>query len=67
MLTLEKNKSDVNKKRKDEYKKNCYYKRKILLNNLINCVEDYKMFVLVNKFLNVMNIYKYKKKEKLSI
>ena len=41
MLTLEKNMLDVDRERKKEYKKNYYYKRKKLLNRLINCVELY--------------------------
>ena len=41
MLTLEKNMLDVDRESKKEYKKNYYYKRKKLLNRLINCVELY--------------------------
>ena len=48
--------SDESKEREKEYIKNYYYKRKTLLNNLINRVEIWKMLALINEFLNILKV-----------
>ena len=47
---------DADRESKKEYMKNYYYKRKNLLNHLINN-ELEKMLVLMNKFLNILKVF----------
>ena len=37
--------------------KNYYYKRKHLLNHLINCTEELEMLILINTYLNIMKVF----------
>ena len=47
---------DADRESKKEYMKNYYYKRKNLLNHLINN-ELEKMLVLMNKFLDILKVF----------
>ena len=47
---------DADRESKKEYMKNYYYKRKNLLNHLINN-ELEKTLVLMNKFLNILKVF----------